>query len=184
MASPSPWVYSSFVMQDNRTIERPVSQRNRTNTKPSGNGASSSGCIRVVVADDNEHIRTLIGFIFNDVAGYTVRFAKDGEDAWTNLRAEPFDLLITDIDMPRLDGIELARRMRQHSFQQPVIFISGSLPGDVSGLFESLSPCDGLTKPFSFVEMLTKAAAMTRGKALNGTNGVSHNGTNGVSHQV
>ncbi len=181
MASPSPWVYSSFVMQDHRIIERPVSQKNQINAKSLGNAASTNGCIRVVAADDNEHMRTLISFIFNSVAGYTVRSAENGEDAWTKLCDEPFDLLVTDIDMPRLDGIQLAHRMRQHSLQQPVIFISGSLPEDVSRLFESLSPCDGLTKPFSFAEMLTKVAAMTRGKALNGTNGSSHNGTNGSS---
>jgi DNA-binding response OmpR family regulator len=164
-----------------RTIERPLSQRNRTNTKPSFNGANANRCIRVVVADDNEHIRKLMGLIFNIPSGYTVRFAEDGEDAWVSLTAEPFDLLVTDIDMPRLNGIQLVRRMRNHSFLQPVIFVSGCLPKDADASFRRLAPCDGLEKPFSFKDLLTRSAAMTQYNARNGTNGTSRNGTNGSS---
>ncbi len=205
MATPGDRAYSLYlrksVMKDlKRTEAIIVRQENRAATTSPGKTASNSGCVRIIVADDHAHIRKLMEFIFNSVSGYTVRFAKDGEDAWTTLCAEPFDLLITDIDMPRLDGIQLVRRMRQHSFQQPVIFISGSLPDDASGLFQSLTPCDGLEKPFSFAEMLTIAAAIshckapngtnrrsrngTNGSIQNGTNGSSHNGTNGSSSQI
>ena len=183
MASPYPSMYLPIDMRNHpdATIERAVSQRNQTKTTPLGNSASTNGCIRVLVADDNVHTRRLMAFIFKNFTEDTVDFAEDGEDAWSSLCAEPFDLLITDIDMPRLDGIQLAHRMRQHSFQQPVLFISGSLPENATELFESLLPCDGLEKPFSFAEMLTKVRAMSHSKAHNGTNGNSSNGTNGRS---
>lgn len=184
MAKRNTCVYSTVDMKDLPTFERSVTQRNPTRTQPPGNVARTNGCIRVLAADDNADIRKLIGLIFTIPAGYTVRFAEDGQDAWRSLCAESFDLLITDIDMPRLGGIELVRRMRQHSFRQPVIFISGILPPDSSGLFELLSPCEKLRKPFSFKELLAKASAMTHRKSPNGTNGSSYSGTNGNSRSV
>ncbi|MCY1250610.1 Chemotaxis protein CheY [compost metagenome] len=58
--------------------------------------------------------------------GYDVAVAVDGMDGWNVLRAEPFDLVITDIDMPRMDGIELVRRIRHDAAlrQLPVMVVS------------------------------------------------------------
>ena len=58
--------------------------------------------------------------------GYEVAVAVDGMDGWNALRAEHFDLLITDIDMPRMDGIELVTLLRRDSRLQsmPVMVVS------------------------------------------------------------
>jgi two-component system chemotaxis sensor kinase CheA len=47
-----------------------------------------------------------------EAAGYRVRVAVDGVDAWTLLRSETFDLVVSDVDMPRMDGFELTARIR------------------------------------------------------------------------
>ncbi|MDH0704522.1 hybrid sensor histidine kinase/response regulator [Pseudomonas toyotomiensis] len=67
---------------------------------------------RVLVVDDSLTVRELERKLLLS-RGYQVSVAVDGMDGWNALRAETFDLLITDIDMPRMDGIELVTQVRQ-----------------------------------------------------------------------
>lgn len=67
---------------------------------------------RVLVVDDSLTVRELQRKLLV-AAGYEVAVAVDGMDGWNALRSEPFDLLITDIDMPRMDGIELVTLLRR-----------------------------------------------------------------------
>ncbi|MFZ1627917.1 MAG: hybrid sensor histidine kinase/response regulator [Anaerolineae bacterium] len=66
----------------------------------------------IVVADDSFTTRTLEKNIL-EAAGYRVRVAADGMEAWTLLQSEHADLLVSDINMPRMDGFELVTRLRQ-----------------------------------------------------------------------
>jgi two-component system sensor histidine kinase and response regulator WspE len=80
---------------------------------------------RVLVADDSLTVRELERKLLAG-RGYAVETAVDGVDAWNALRQGAFDLLVTDIDMPRLDGIELVRLVRNDSRLRdlPVIVVS------------------------------------------------------------
>lgn len=66
---------------------------------------------RVLVVDDSLTVRELERKLL-DTHGYEVDVAVDGIDGWNALRTQPFDLVVTDVDMPRLDGIELVRRLK------------------------------------------------------------------------
>jgi two-component system chemotaxis sensor kinase CheA len=66
---------------------------------------------RVLVAEDSITSRTLIKSILES-AGYQVRTAVDGMEAFTLLRAEKFDLVVSDVEMPRLSGFDLTARIR------------------------------------------------------------------------
>ncbi|PFH12147.1 two-component system sensor histidine kinase and response regulator WspE [Collimonas sp. PA-H2] len=68
---------------------------------------------RVLVVDDSLTVRELERKLLSS-RGYTVRIAVDGMDGWNALRSEPFDLVITDIDMPRMDGIELVTLIKSN----------------------------------------------------------------------
>jgi two-component system, chemotaxis family, sensor histidine kinase and response regulator WspE len=68
---------------------------------------------RVLVVDDSLTVRELERKLLSS-RGYTVRIAVDGMDGWNVLRSEPFDLVITDIDMPRMDGIELVTLIKNN----------------------------------------------------------------------
>ncbi|MDR0279931.1 MAG: hybrid sensor histidine kinase/response regulator [Paucimonas sp.] len=80
---------------------------------------------RVLVVDDSLTVRELQRKLLSN-RGYEVAVAVDGMDGWNALRSEDFDLLITDIDMPRMDGIELVTLLRRDSRLQslPVMVVS------------------------------------------------------------
>ncbi|PTX95981.1 hybrid sensor histidine kinase/response regulator [Spartobacteria bacterium LR76] len=71
----------------------------------------ASPCCRILVADDSLTVRELERKLLAG-QGYEVDTAVDGADAWNALRSGKYDLLVTDIDMPRLDGIELVKLVR------------------------------------------------------------------------
>lgn len=80
---------------------------------------------RVLVVDDSLTVRELERKLLSD-AGYEVETAVDGMDGWNAVRTQAFDLVLTDIDMPRLDGIELVRLIRadQRIKAMPVMIVS------------------------------------------------------------
>ena len=89
---------------------------------------------RILVADDSLTSRTLERNILSS-AGYDVETAIDGEEAWRSLEQGEFDLLVSDVQMPGLDGFELTRRVRAHAKlgQLPVVLVTSlDRPDDVA----------------------------------------------------
>ncbi|MER8563639.1 hybrid sensor histidine kinase/response regulator [Mesorhizobium sp. M0578] len=80
---------------------------------------------RVLVVDDSLTVRELERKLL-DNNGYEVEVAIDGMDGWNAIRSEPFDLVITDVDMPRMDGIELVTLMKKDSRlgNTPIMIVS------------------------------------------------------------
>lgn len=80
---------------------------------------------RVLVVDDSFTVRELQRKLL-DHHGYAVEVAVDGMDGWNALRGERFDLVVSDVDMPRMDGIELVRRIREDPVLKamPVMILS------------------------------------------------------------
>ncbi|MCX2542332.1 hybrid sensor histidine kinase/response regulator [Pseudomonas sp. COW5] len=90
-----------------------------------GNQAAEAARKRILVVDDSLTVRELQRKLLLN-RGYDVAVAVDGMDGWNALRSEDFDLLITDIDMPRMDGIELVTLLRRDNRLQslPVMVVS------------------------------------------------------------
>lgn len=84
---------------------------------------------RVLLVDDEPVLRKLISS-YLVAAGYVVRAAVDGLDALQKLRAGVPDVIISDLDMPRMSGIELLQIVRHRFPQLPVIAITGGYPAD------------------------------------------------------
>jgi DNA-binding response OmpR family regulator len=80
---------------------------------------------KILVCDDEIHIVRAVQFKLSK-AGFDVRCASDGEAAWQMIDRDPPDLLITDYQMPRLNGLELIERVRQRAETRelPVIMLS------------------------------------------------------------
>jgi len=79
----------------------------------------------VLVVDDSITTRTMEKNLL-EAAGYRVRVAVDGLEAWTILKSEPIDVVVSDVDMPRMDGFELTARIRadQRLAELPVILVT------------------------------------------------------------
>ncbi len=83
---------------------------------------------RILVAEDAPAVRESIKDFF-ELAGFEVDEAPDGMVACELLEQRPYDLLITDLWMPNMDGLDLLRRLRKINPKLPVIAISGGAPG-------------------------------------------------------
>ena len=81
---------------------------------------------RILVVDDVKPIRDIIKSLLEDTELYSVQTAQDGEAAISLLKQHSFDLLITDYNMPRMNGYELFKRCKTISSKLPVIFITGN----------------------------------------------------------
>ncbi|MCX8005238.1 MAG: response regulator, partial [Burkholderiaceae bacterium] len=97
----------------------------RALTRAGAGDAASTRQRRILVTDDSISVREL-GRQLLVGRGYHVEVAVDGSDAWRKVRDEPFDMLITDVDMPRMDGIQLTRSVKQDANlrKMPVMIVS------------------------------------------------------------
>ena len=80
--------------------------------------------IRILVVDDDEVSRLVVGKALLD-AGHEVAYAAEGEAALALMRKRPFDLVVTDLAMPGLNGLRLIREIREFGDHVPIIAISG-----------------------------------------------------------
>jgi CheY-like chemotaxis protein len=81
---------------------------------------------KILVVDDERGIRYLLSDVLSD-AGFEVSIAKDGQESLDQLKENRFDLVITDINMPRLDGIEMLKRMKLAGRKEKVIIMTANL---------------------------------------------------------
>jgi two-component system chemotaxis sensor kinase CheA len=78
---------------------------------------------RILVVDDSPTTRTIVRNVLT-AAGYSVRTASDGVDALERLRSQPVDLVVSDVQMPRMSGLELTRQVKSQ-FGFPIILVTG-----------------------------------------------------------
>lgn len=116
--------------------------------------------MRILIVDDDPQILSVLrrGLAFE---GYTVDRAENGEKALAIARQTPPDLVIVDIMMPGLDGIEVTKRLRQGG-DVPVLMLTakGTVPDRVQGLDAGAD--DYLVKPFALDELLARVRALLR----------------------
>ena len=108
---------------------------------------------KILLVEDEINIASFIERGLKEF-GHTVTVCHDGNAGWKTLQDEPFDLLILDIIMPKINGLELCRLYRQtFGYQSPVIMLTalGTTEDIVKGLDAGAD--DYLVKPFSFQEL-------------------------------
>jgi len=119
----------------------------------------------VALVDDEQNIRELVSYALKQ-EGYRVATYSNGEEAWNAFRQSLPDLVILDIIMPRMDGLELCRRIRTLSETLPLIFLSSKDEEFDKVLGLELGADDYLCKPFSIRELLTRVKVLFRRQAL------------------
>jgi len=122
---------------------------------------------KILVVDDEIGIRCLISELLEN-QGFEVKAAKDGRESLDEMEREDFDLVITDIQMPRLDGLAMLKEMKRAGRKEKIIIMTGSalamdLPGEEMPMVVSR-----LQKPFRMSNLLDVVIA------ANGDAGVLH----------
>ncbi len=114
----------------------------------------------ILVVDDDPHIRQLLVFALAK-AGLDALEAEDGEAALAQAREHRPDLIVLDINMPRMDGIEVCRRLRSEG-DLPILFLS-SRDDEIDRILGiELGADDYVTKPFSPREVVARVMAILR----------------------
>jgi two-component system cell cycle response regulator CpdR len=108
---------------------------------------------RILLAEDDESMR---GFLVRALkkAGYEVIDFANGEEAYERLKSEPFTLLLTDIVMPKMDGIELARRASELDPDLKIMFITGFAAVVLNNDIAAPKDARVLSKPFHLKDLV------------------------------
>ncbi len=115
---------------------------------------------RVLVVDDDPSLREVVRYAL-DRAGYAVTEAADGRAALDRFAAEVPDLVVLDVTMPELDGLEVCRQIRRDS-RVPIVFLSSRAEEVDRILGLEMGGDDYLTKPFSPRELVSRVKAVLR----------------------
>jgi putative two-component system response regulator len=123
---------------------------------------------KVLVVDDVPANRDLLQGYLDDL-GYEVREARDGIEALDAVEAEEPDLILLDIDMPRLDGIAVCERLKAHLTRRliPIVILTASNDRNTRLRGIAAGADDYLSKPFDSRELLIRTKVLLRQRALN-----------------
>ena len=120
---------------------------------------------RILIADDEPNIREVISFAL-ERAGFTTATARNGSEAIQQFRRGPLDLIILDIGMPEMDGLEVCRQIRKTS-EVPILFLSARDEEIDRVLGLEIGGDDYVTKPFSARELVARVNVILK-RARNG----------------
>ena len=112
---------------------------------------------RILVVDDDHTSREAVGELLQD-EGYEVALAADGHEAIAVFVSFTPDLVLTDLQMPRLDGIGLLNHLRRVSPTLPVMIFTADIRLDAEYTARRLGVQDYLNKPLDFEDILTRIA--------------------------
>ena len=118
---------------------------------------------RVLIVDDEREVREVLWELLT-LEGFEVRTAANGAMALTELLKDPYDLLITDLNMPQMNGLELVDRIHKEKMGIPMIIISSLIPETSREYVMERGVSRCISKPFHFEKF---AAAVKDGLGLN-----------------
>lgn len=101
---------------------------------------------RVLIADDDPPTRDLLASVLRD-ADYDVALAADGESALARVHEQPFDIILSDINMPGINGLEMLDRLLKEGVTTPVIMLTGVYDGEAEASALRLGAVDFVRKP-------------------------------------
>lgn len=117
--------------------------------------------MRILLIEDNARLRELTGQTLRD-AGWLVDAFELGEDGYEALRQVPYDIVILDLGLPDIDGLDVLRRIRKQRMQVPVLVLTarGAVDERIDGLDAGAD--DYLAKPFNNGELIARIRALLR----------------------
>jgi DNA-binding response OmpR family regulator len=123
---------------------------------------------RILLVDDEQPIQTLLSFPL-ERDGYEVVVAADGREALARYDEQPPDLVVLDVMLPRMDGLEVCRRLRAKGETVPIIMLTAKSEEIDKVLGLELGADDYITKPFSMREFRSRVKAALRRAGMSRT---------------
>ena len=116
---------------------------------------------QILIIEDDLDIGDMLGINLRD-EGYAVQIATNGSDGLNRLKTHPYDLLVLDLMLPEINGLEICREVRRMPHYLPIIILSAKSaePQRILGL--ELGADDYMTKPFSLHELIARIRALLR----------------------
>jgi len=110
---------------------------------------------RIMTVEDSTSLREMISFVIKE-AGYDVVEAKDGQDALAKLKNSPVDMVITDLNMPLMNGIELTKSLRSTSTYKfiPIVFLTTESQVQKKEAAKEAGATGWIVKPFKPEQLL------------------------------
>jgi two-component system OmpR family response regulator len=134
---------------------------------------------KILVVDDDPHIREVISFAL-EKANMAVSLANDGKQALDSFTKSPFDLIVLDINMPEMDGLECCREIRKTS-EVPILFLS-SRDDEIDRILGlEIGGDDYVTKPFSPRELVARVNVILK-RTLSKGNDQANDGEIKITH--
>jgi DNA-binding response OmpR family regulator len=117
--------------------------------------------VRLLIVEDERKLARLLQGLLQD-ENHAVDLAFDGEEGMEFVRSGDYDLIILDVMLPRMDGLEVCRQIRAKRIQTPILMLTArtSIEDRVAGLDAGAD--DYLIKPFAFAELLARIRALSR----------------------
>ena len=122
---------------------------------------------RVLIVDDDPEFRKAMGRMF-ERSGYDVEIAGDGQEALKEISNKTYDLIISDLRMPKLDGVELMGEIRRRGLVTPIIFLTAY--GEVESYMDlmNLGAFEYVNKPVKSQEILDVARRAIEAHGISG----------------
>ncbi|MCF6460018.1 response regulator transcription factor [Clostridium sp. Cult3] len=117
--------------------------------------------IKILVVDDEPSIVELLKYNLEN-SGYEIKEAYDGVEALNMVSEERFDLIILDLMLPKIDGIEVCKRLKREDSHIPIIMLTAKSSEADKVLGLNIGADDYITKPFSIKELIARVNALLR----------------------
>lgn len=115
----------------------------------------------ILIVEDETTLGTLLKENLK-AKGFMAKLAKDGEEGWKTFSTERFDLCILDVNMPKLNGFELAKRIREKNDVVPIIFLTANSSQEDKIMGFDFGADEYITKPFSLEELVARMKAILK----------------------
>lgn len=117
--------------------------------------------MRILLVEDDTHLAASLSAALS-AQQYAVDVASDGERAWQQMTLLPYDLMLMDVTLPRLDGLALCQRLRSHGVDSPVLMLTArdTSSDKVAGLDAGADAY--MVKPFDLLELIAQIRALLR----------------------
>ena len=118
--------------------------------------------MRVLIIEDELQLAKNIAQVFRETANFAVDISADGIDGWHLARTNPYDLMVLDLMLPGMEGLEILDKLRQEGKNVPVLILTARDASSdiIAGL--NAGGDDYLTKPFDMGELLARCKALIR----------------------